>query len=375
MEENMEFENQNAVEEMTSQNDSHNFSANKKEDETSLNAENTDISTENTDNNTFDNVDVNADVFAEKTAEKSIEKANDLDNSLDSSNDLENKDNEENKNNIDNKDNLNSENNLESKETKPVKMIEVSKNDLNKFENSESYRVHLENFEGPLDLLLYLIKDSKVEIQDVKLADITEQYLEYMQELDRLDMEKAAEFIEIAATLLEIKSKSLIPTEREEVQDEEDPEQLLMMRLKEYKLIKEESEKLKQLENVNRLYKAPDESCNDYRIVIKQMKLDNLINAFSKLLARVQTEVINEEERTIERDRWTVEDKIFEVKTMLRDVDELRFTEMIADDYTRGEIITLFSALLELLKRQIIEVDQKERFGEIIITKGESYDG
>lgn len=261
------------------------------------------------------------------------------------------------------------------KEEKRIKMIEISKNDLNKFENSESYRVHLENFDGPLDLLLYLIKDSKVEIQDVKLANITEQYLEYMKELDRLDMEKAAEFIEIAATLLEIKSKSLIPTEREDVAVEEDPEQLLMIRLKEYKMIKEQSEKLKLLENVNRLYKAPDESCNDYRIVIKQMKLDNLISAFSKLLAKVKTEVINEEERTIERDRWTVEDKIFEVKTMLRDVDSLKFTEMVGEDFTRGEIITLFSAILELLKRQIIEVEQEERFGEIIITKGESYDG
>lgn len=278
-------------------------------------------------------------------------------------------------NNINNQNENKQQNLSEIKPEKYIKMIEVSKNDLNKFENSESYRVHLENFDGPLDLLLYLIKDSKVEIQDVKLADITEQYLEYMKELDRLDMEKAAEFIEIAATLLEIKSKSLIPTEREETPEEEDPEQLLMMRLKEYKLIKEQSEKLKQLENVNRLYKAPDESCNDYRIVIKQMKLDNLISAFSKLLAKVKTEVINEEERTIERDRWTVEDKIFEVKTMLRDVDSLKFTEMVGEDYTRGEIITLFSAILELLKRQIIEVDQEERFGEIIITKGESYDG
>ena len=188
-------------------------------------------------------------------------------------------------NNINNQNENKQQNLSEIKPEKYIKMIEVSKNDLNKFENSESYRVHLENFDGPLDLLLYLIKDSKVEIQDVKLADITEQYLEYMKELDRLDMEKAAEFIEIAATLLEIKSKSLIPTEREETPEEEDPEQLLMMRLKEYKLIKEQSEKLKQLENVNRLYKAPDESCNDYRIVIKQMKLDNLISAFSKLLA------------------------------------------------------------------------------------------
>lgn len=254
-----------------------------------------------------------------------------------------------------------------------VKKIEVSQNDLNKFENSDAYNVRLENFEGPLDLLLYLIKDSKVDINEIKLADITDQYLEYMNDLDKIDMEKAAEFIEIAATLLEIKSKRLIPTEREEVSEEIDPEKQLMLRLKEYKLIKEESEKLKLIENVNRLYKVPDESCNDYRIVIKQMKLDNLINAFSKLLTRVSVDVKAEEERTIERDRWTVEDKIFEVKTMLLNTDKLLFSEIVQDDYTRSEIITLFCALLELLKRQIIEVDQPQEFGDILIVRGECY--
>lgn len=254
-----------------------------------------------------------------------------------------------------------------------IKKIEISQNDLNKFENSNAYSVKLENFEGPLDLLLYLIKDSKVDINEIKLADITDQYLEYMNDLDKIDMEKAAEFIEIAATLLEIKSKKLIPTEREEVSEDIDPEKQLMLRLKEYKLIKEESEKLKLIENVNRLYKVPDESCNDYRIVIKQMKLDNLINAFSKLLTRVSVEATADEERTIERDRWTVEDKIFEVKTMLLNEDQLKFSEIVEDDYTKSEIITLFCALLELLKRQIIEVEQPQEFGDILIVRGECY--
>ena len=254
-----------------------------------------------------------------------------------------------------------------------IKKIEISQNDLNKFENSNAYSVKLENFEGPLDLLLYLIKDSKVDINEIKLADITDQYLEYMNDLDKIDTEKAAEFIEIAATLLEIKSKKLIPTEREEVSEDIDPEKQLMLRLKEYKLIKEESEKLKLIENVNRLYKVPDESCNDYRIVIKQMKLDNLINAFSKLLTRVSVEATADEERTIERDRWTVEDKIFEVKTMLLNEDQLKFSEIVEDDYTKSEIITLFCALLELLKRQIIEVEQPQEFGDILIVRGECY--
>ena len=126
-------------------------------------------------------------------------------------------------------------------------------------------------------------------------------------------------------------------------------------------------------ENINRLYKKPDESCSDYRIVIKQMKMDNLINAFSKLLNRVQFQNKTEEEKTIERDRWTVEDKIFEVKTMLMNCEVLKFSEMIGEDYTRGEIITLFCALLELLKRQIVEVEQIELYGEITIIKGENY--
>lgn len=280
-------------------------------------------------------------------------------------------------NGLSNFENFNETANVNSNNTQTlqIKKIEVSQNDLSKFKNSNAYNVKLENFEGPLDLLLYLIKDSKVEIQDVKLADITEQYLEYMKDLDNVDMERAAEFIEVAATLLEIKSKSLIPTEREVDVDVVDPEKQLLLRLKEYKLIKEESEKLKLIENINRFYKKPDESCNDYRIVIKQMKMDNLINAFAKLLSRVQFEKKTDEERTIERDRWTVEDKIFEVKTMLRDVEMLKFTEMIGDDYTRGEIITLFSALLELLKRQIIEVEQLEKYGEITIVKGENYNG
>ena len=145
--------------------------------------------------------------------------------------------------------------NEQQKVDETVTKIVVSANDMQKFENSSAYKIKLENFEGPLDLLLYLIKDSKVEIEDIKLAEVTDQYLEYMEDLDSIDMEKAAEFIDIAATLLEIKSKHLLPQENVEIPDEQDDEKLLLMRLKEYKLFKEAGEKLKLQENVNRLYK------------------------------------------------------------------------------------------------------------------------
>lgn len=263
------------------------------------------------------------------------------------------------------------ENNDENDKTKVVPIV-VSANDLQKFENSSAYKIKLENFEGPLDLLLYLIKDSKAEIEDIKLADITDQYLEYMKELDSIDMETAAEFIDIAATLLEIKSKHLLPQEQEIKVDEQDDEQLLLMRLKEYKLFKEASEKLKLQENVDRLYRVPDEKVNDFRIILKQMNVENLISAFTKMLSRASIEVAVEETKTIERDRWTVEEKEFEIRTLVTEKGSLKFSEIVTSDFTRGEIITTFMALLEMLKRQEIEVTQDEQFGEITIVKGEN---
>ena len=144
-------------------------------------------------------------------------------------------------------------------------------------ENEDEYRVHLDNFDGPLDLLLHLIKEAKLDITTVKLSDITESYLEFMKEIDTLDMEKASEFIEVAATLLEIKSKKLIPR-LDDVQTEvEDTEGDLLKRLQEYKLFKEASENLKTLEDINRMYKAPEPTANKYKIVLKDMKLDNLL--------------------------------------------------------------------------------------------------
>lgn len=266
------------------------------------------------------------------------------------------------------------QNDGEEKSAEQTKIV-VSANDLQKFENSSAYKIKLENFEGPLDLLLYLIKDSKVEIEDIKLSEVTDQYLEYMKDLDKIDMEKAAEFIDIAATLIEIKSKHLLPSEQPIEVDEQDDEKILLMRLKEYKLFKEASEKLKQQENVNRLYKQPDEKVNDFRIILKQMNVDNLISAFTKMLSKANLETAIEETKTIERDRWTVEEKQFEIKTLVSQKGILQFSEIVSVDFTRGEIITTFMALLELLKRQQIIVSQYEQFGEITIEKGENIDG
>ena len=241
--------------------------------------------------------------------------------------------------------------------------------------DSTAYAVKLDNFEGPLDLLLYLIKETKVDIEDIRLSMITEQYLDYMKEIDTLDMEKAAEFIEVAATLLEIKSKYLIPQEKELMdEDPENKERLLLQKLKEYKLFKEASEKLQKIENLDHFYKRPDETCNDYRIVLKQMNMQNLITAFTKLLSKVNLEQKQEEVKTIERDRFTVEEKIFEIETIILKQEKISFFELCDESFSRSEIITTFSALLELLKLQKISVVQEEMFGDILITKKDEQD-
>lgn len=240
-----------------------------------------------------------------------------------------------------------------------------------KEEYSNSYNVKIDAFEGPLDLLLHLIKDAKLDIQTIKLSEITGQYLDYINSMDLLNLENAAEFLEVAATLIEIKSKKVLPREEEEVLEEEDPETLLKRRLEEYKLFKDASEALKEIENVNKLYKEPSKQAGEYRIILKQMNIQNLIKAFSTLLIKTQESSVQHNEKTIERDRFTVEEKIFEIKSLLINCDKITFNALVGEDFTRGEIITLFLALLELLKRQVITVEQAHTYADIEIVKNE----
>ena len=230
---------------------------------------------------------------------------------------------------------------------------------LGSFDTGYSFK--LENFEGPLDLLLHLIKDAKMEITEIKLADVTEQYLNYMAGLDELDLEKASDFIDIAATLIEIKSKSLLPRMEEEVVDEEDPEAILLRQLKEYKLFKEASEKMKEIENVDRFYKPADETVNDYRYVLGELNIEGLLNAFANMLTRVKKEEEKVIPKKIEKDRFTVAEKIILQRK------KMRFSEFFEEDYTRSEMINLFLAVLELLKMQEIIVKQQSTYEEIDI--------
>jgi len=228
---------------------------------------------------------------------------------------------------------------------------------------------------GPLDLLLFLIKKNKLEIEEVKLADITDQYLEMIQGIDKLDLDTASDFIVMAAELIEIKSKSLLPSIRENQEEEEDPEELLKMRLKEYELMKEMSEKLKEVEITEVFYKAPEPEAGKYRVVIKDMQLDALLDAFTKfMLKNVKKEAENTEVKQVEKEKYTVEQKIATIKDSLIMHKKIRFSQLLSTTISKNEIVTTFMALLELLKLQTIKVKQDNLFEDIEIVKVEEED-
>ncbi len=239
--------------------------------------------------------------------------------------------------------------------------------------SAEVYRFKLDNFEGPLDLLLHLIKDSKLDIATVKLAEITEQYLEYMQDIKSIDMDKASEFITVAATLIEIKSKSVLPVEQEEQPDEESDEEILRRKLQEYELFKQASKQLKDIEDVNKLYRAPGKETEKVKIVVKDMVLDQLLDAFAKLMAREELKkvVTTEGPKKIVKDRFTVAEKIISIRNFAKERKRFEFEELFDDDMTKSELINTFLALLELLKLQTVKVIQSGIFGQIVITASE----
>ena len=230
----------------------------------------------------------------------------------------------------------------------------------------------LENYEGPLDLLVDLVKKNKMDIEDIQLSVITGQYLEIISNLSEVDMDNASDFIEWAAILIEVKSKKLLPKLMTEDDDEEDLEYLVNLRIKEYAMLKETTEKLAILENTDRFYKEPEKEASKYRVVIKDMQLDMLLDAFVGIMHRIkkeETEKIKTKE--VQKEKFTVEQKIASVKDALLIRKKIMFSELFSQSISREEVVTTFMALLELLKLQEISVKQTDMFQDISIEKKE----
>ena len=195
-----------------------------------------------------------------------------------------------------------------------------------------AYEVHLKEFDGPLDLLLHLIEQAKVDIKDIFISEITNQYLSLMEELDELDMDTASEFLTMAATLVYIKSRSLLPKPPKEAEEEEDPEEALVRQLKEYKLFKQAGEKLNELSAGMRgvFSRLPEEfALPPQEYELEQATAEELFAAFMDVLNREGPESsIPEIAKKVDADKYTVRTQLVKIRAKLKEGASVTFEEL-----------------------------------------------
>lgn len=238
---------------------------------------------------------------------------------------------------------------------------------------TKKYAIKIDNFEGPLDLLCHLIDKNKMNIHEINLSEITDQYIQYLKEQEQLNLEIASEFLVMAATLLYIKSKTLLPKQEEE--EEEITEEELIRRIIEYKKFKEISKVLKQnyLNFSNRYFKAQEE------IELPKKKLEaNYENTYIpdiyKNLVERNSEKLNKNAKNIEKiaivENYTVASKVKEMFKVLVKQKRFVFNKLFSiNKHNKQEVVTAFSGLLELSRRNKVETTQEELFGDITVEK------
>lgn len=235
------------------------------------------------------------------------------------------------------------------------------------------HKVQIEVFEGPLDLLLYLVKKEEVDIYDVNLTRIATQFLEYVEVMRQLDLEVAGDFLVMAATLMYIKSRELLPVDQqaqvEEEDETDDPRWELIRQLVEYKKFKDAATRLQEREALQekvfprvpgRLELEPAQPAAK-----SELSVFDLINAVTAILKRFGQ---REEVRDVFEDRWTVSEKIEELMRLVRDQVQVCFSRLFARTTSRSEVVVTFLALLELIRLRLLAASQPEAFGEIMIS-------
>lgn len=244
--------------------------------------------------------------------------------------------------------------------------------------------VKLQVFEGPLDLLLHLIDKNKVDIYDIPIVEITEQYLDYIRQMETEDMNVMSEFLVMAATLLDIKCKMLLPKEVNEEGEEEDPRAELVQKLLEYKLYKYMSFELKdrQVDAQKTFYKKPTlpkEVADyrppvDYEELVGDMTLSRLHEIFKSMMKR-QADRIDPVRSTygkIEKDEVSMDDKLIYVEEYIRKHKRCSFRELLSRQRGKMEIIVTFLVILEMMKVGRIMIEQEEIFDDILIISREA---
>lgn len=239
------------------------------------------------------------------------------------------------------------------------------------------YKIILESFEGPMDLLLHLIDKAEIDIYDIPINEITEQYIEYIKKMDQLDLDITSEFLLMAATLLEIKSKMLLPSmktsEDKQLEMEEiDPRIELVKRLVEYKKYKHVSQELQLYEQVQKkVYYKPKEDLSNFEgeEEIEEMDLDKLVSALNKLLKKNQNTQISIDIDEIQKEEYTLDESMEKIKVKLEENKQITFSSLFHENSNKKEIVVTFLSILELIRTKYITIDQEDNFSEIIINK------
>jgi segregation and condensation protein A len=238
-----------------------------------------------------------------------------------------------------------------------------------------SYKIKLEIFEGPLDLLLYLVKKDHLNVYDIPIAQVTEQYLSYLELMRLLDLNIAGEFLVMAATLIQIKSKMLLPQDPQEVarEEQEDPRLELARRLEEYQRFKEIAQGLRQMEEsrqqvFRRPKVEPEIPADDGKEVYFEASIFDLISVFSKVLKDAPRELFYE----VVKDEFTIEEKIHQILHLLLEEPVVNLRALFERAKNKFEIIVSFLAILELIRLKEIIVRQNKMFGDIEITRNKN---
>lgn len=230
----------------------------------------------------------------------------------------------------------------------------------------DALRVMLETFQGPLDLLLYLIRKQNLDILDIPIAKITEQYVEYIDMMQSMSIELAAEYLVMAAILAHIKSRMLLPRSKEAEAEEDDPRAELIRRLQEYEQIKAASEKLDNLPRLERdcfRVKFNVDQVIDSNPPLAEVDLKELCLAFAEVLKRVE----QTEHHKVLEDQLSVRERMTNVLTSLREKAYIEFKQLFTLSEGRMGVVVTFIAILELLKQSLIDIIQTQEHGPIHI--------
>ncbi|MGN0301891.1 MAG: segregation and condensation protein A [Anaerotardibacter sp.] len=244
-----------------------------------------------------------------------------------------------------------------------------------------SYRVRVDSFEGPFDLLLYLVSRQRIDVGSISINEITDQYLEELSRLKNVDLDVSSDFVLVASTLLELKAASLLPQEKVDISEEIEqfsPSEMrdaLVQHLIEYKKFKNASNALKaRFESQERLHFrtcGPDRSTLTLMPDFLQgVELERVAQLCAQILSERDIQLLQSEH--IEEEKVSLEGKIKKIYTSLKTSQKVSFSELIDDSSSQKEVVATFLAVLELFKRSMVNLSQKELFGDIEISYLES---